>query len=844
MELDKNGLLFTYLDSTKTQDLYNSYIKKFPALNEYAESYLANLDKSKLNKELNNNSNENIIGNNSFVKGSSYDISNNETNIHTNRISKINDIFNNIKYDETNDIEKPFYGKLKTRNFFSIDYLKKNCCNRNKKANTISKESNINSTQNDDKLIIKSLKNINFLINKKKKKGLSELYKKISPPDRTNMNSPLFSDIRNNNSKNSYSSNPLIFNKNYNLDYLNLSKNKSFLSEKHITNNYNIKTKLKKDGMKISASYLAKNFLTNYIYSDREKFKKNRKIVNKKNNNRIQIQFSESHTDESFIPFISISNRYNTNKSFSQSIRDYWKLKEIKKQIKIQKIRNEKKYKEISEIRDKPEINENSRKIAEKLGYNSSRKVFNRLSELARNQLIFNERKLNIKNDNNKYKIRLCKKKNYKSYLDINKKCLESDKAFKSLKQMENINTILTNRINKQWTKKKKNDFKNLNKFINKKESTKCRDTKKDNNYIIFLNKDKKQWNNSYNSGNEINIETVNLEQNSIINNLKNKNDDRKPRKIYKKINKKNEVNNNIYKNSNYNDKKKYIYINKPDNKNNSKNKTAISNCKSKKSILNQKSRNEKIYSYNCQIKNNLVNKIKNYKRQQDLNELIAFSNRKNKANQLLNINYKINKKKLYTEGNSDYIISNNSKLNKYKTINILNINCKNNNNNNSLLKKTSIKNCVNNENKSLKKLINKKLNKSYLMNLDKNNEIKKLKINNKNVIDTSKYFKMPTKNEEYRKNNKNYYINDYGNPYCDNLENNQFENRTHKNRISIKEEIKNYKINNTYENPINNKSISYITEEQLNNIKKRRIELLKFLDFSSSIGTDFNNNC
>ena len=842
MELDKNGLLITYLDSTETQDLYNSYIKKFPTLNEYAENYLANLDKSKLNKELNNNSNENIIGNNSFVKGSSNDISNNETITQTNQISKINDIFNNIKYNETNDIEKPFYSKLKTRNYFSIEHLKKNFCNRNNKINTISKENKINSTQKDDKLIIKSLQNINFPINQKKKKGLSELYKKISTPYRTNMNSPLFSAIRNNNSKNSYSSKPLIFNNNYKLDYLNLSKNKSFLSEKHSTNNYNIKTKLKKIGMKISSSYLAKNFLTNYIYSDREKFKKNRKKLNKKNDDRIQIKYSESHTDESFIPFISISNRCNTNKSFSQSIKDYWKLKEIKKQIKIQKIRNEKKYKEISEIRDKPEIDENSRKITEKLWCNSSQNVFHRLSELARNKLIFNERKLNIKNDNNNYKIRLCKEKNYK---DINKKGLESDKNFKSLKQMENINTILTNRIIKQWAKKKKNEFKNLNKFINKKECTKCRDTKKDNSYIIFLNKDKKQWNNSYNSGNKINIETVNLKQNNIINKLKNKNDDRKPKIIDKKINRKNKENNNINKNSNSNDKKKYIYINKPDNYSNSKNKTFLSNCKSKKNILNQKSRNEKIYSYNIKTKNtNLVNKIKNHKNQQDLNKLIAFSNRKIKENELLNINYKSNNNKLYTEGNSDYIISNNSKLNKYKTINILNINCKNNNINNSLRKKTSNKNCVNNENKPHKKLINKKLNKSYLIKLDKDNELKKLKINNKNVVDISKYFKMQTKKEEYRNNNKNYYINDYGNPYCDNLENNHFENKTHKNNISIKEEINNCKINSTDENPINKDPISYITEEQLNNIKKRRLELLKFLDFSSSIGTNFNNNC
>jgi hypothetical protein len=152
------------------------------------------------------------------------------------------------------------------------------------------------------------------------------------------------------------------------------------------------------------------------------------------------------------------------------------------------------------------------------------------------------------------------------------------------------------------------------------------------------------------------------------------------------------------------------------------------------------------------------------------------LSNRKIKENELLNINYKSNNNKLYTEGNSDYIISNNSKINKYKTINILNINCKNKYINNSLRKKTSNKNCVNNENKPHKKFINKKLNKSYLMNLGKNNGLKKLKINNKNTIDVSKYFKIHTKNEKYRKKNelngfisdyslnKNYYTNAHGN--------------------------------------------------------------------------------
>ena len=50
MEHNKNDSLFTYIDSIETQDMFLNYKnKKFPKLNQYAELYLANLEKEKSN---------------------------------------------------------------------------------------------------------------------------------------------------------------------------------------------------------------------------------------------------------------------------------------------------------------------------------------------------------------------------------------------------------------------------------------------------------------------------------------------------------------------------------------------------------------------------------------------------------------------------------------------------------------------------------------------------------------------------------------------------------------------------------------------------------------------------
>ena len=857
MELNKNGLLFTYLDSIDKPDLLSSYkIKKFPSLNEYAENYLSNLDQKKSNIDINNDSNENMFEYNTSVKGLSNNISNNDTNIQTNQISKINDKFTSNKYDETNDIKNPYSDQLKPQNNSSIEHLKKNFKNRAKKSNIIDYSQYEDKKQTNIEQKINNQKNITVENNKK---GLLELYKKISPPDRTRLNSPLFSAFRSSNSKNSYSSK--IVKANNNIDYLNLSKSvnslndnkinnksKSFLSEKESADN---NAKFHKINKKFSAAHLCKNFLTNYIYSDRDKFKNNyKKSSNKKN--RIQMNFSESHISESFIPLNSISNRYNTNKSYSQSVENYWKEKEIKKQIKIQKIRKEKNYKEICEIRDRPEIDENSRKIANKLGYSSSLNVFERLSELARNQIIFNERRINKKKTgSNNYKLKLYKEINYQNYLKRNKTGLEEDKNFKSLKEIENNNNKSFNinffeNIKKEQNKKKKKkkDFINLNKlnkFINKKENqryTDIGDIGEDNNNLK-ISKLQKQWHNSYNFENLNEINNLN----GNINNIDNKNINTKI--MYKKI--------QFKKNCNHNNINKSLNFNNQDNINIKKNKTIFSNYNSKKNMINHNyttndNKNLKIQSIKKQTKNNRINKNINISNHQNLNEIYLFSNKKHKMHN----NYISNNNNFNFKENKKYKYDNFKKFNNT----MHNINNKNNKSqisSKNLFKKKSSKDFDENQKIINNKLLMDKLNNYFLINLDNNKEF----INN-NLIDTSKYFKIPLKkifnkekseinlikSDDYsnNKNESNYNNEKYINIFYNNDSKQIKKNRENiDNNMILSMEINNKKYNkfDNLENFIN--IPSYSNEEQINNIKKRKLELLKLLDFSSSIGTTNN---
>ena len=857
MELNKNGLLLNYFDSIDKPDLLSSYkITKLPSLNEYAENYLSNLDKPISNYDINNNSNENMLENNLSVKRLSINNSNNDSIIKTNQISKVNDKLTSNRYDETTETQKQNSNQLKERDNLSIEHLKKNF--KNRKSNMTSNYNYSQYTDNKQINLEEKINNKKIINIEKNKKGLSELYKKISPPERTRLNSPIFSAFRSNNSKNSCSSKYV----GAKVDYSNLSKSvnslndnkisnksKSFLSEKGSACN-NIR-----NNTKFSANNLTKNFLTNYIYSDRDKFiKKDNKTNNK---NRIQMNFSESHTSESFIPLNSISNRYNTNKSYSKSVENYWKEKEIKKQIKIQKIRKEKNYKEFCEIRDKPEIDKNSRKIANKLGYNSSLNVFERLSELAKNQLIFNERQLK-KIENYNYKLKLYKEINYKNYINRNRAGLDDEPNFKSLKQFENNNNksfnlnILEN-INKEQNKKKnkKKDLINLSKYINKNDNQRYTDIGKDK-VILNSNQIQKQWNNSYNFENENELKKMKLRGN--INSLENNNI--RAKIMYKKIESKknsieNEVknkkskngkNNKILNKNNNNNINKSLFINKPDNLNLKKNKINICyNYNSKKNHnYTTNENNQRILSIKSNTKNN-TNNNKNNKSQQNINDIYYLSNIKLKKNNLNTNNVNFN--------NNFYLEDN--KIDKYNNeLSIFN-NTLNNINNKKNNKITS-KSIEENQKQFNNKLTMKRLDNSLLINANNNKEF-----TNKNIMGKSQYFKIPSKNkfnkeknkiyifksEDYSFNkNKSIFNNDKNNNAIYKINNKTINNQNLDNHLNMPTEINN-KINNKFgnnnlENYINIPSNS--NEEKRNNIKKRKLELLKLLDFSSSIG---NNN-
>jgi hypothetical protein len=234
-----------------------------------------------------------------------------------------------------------------------------------------------------------------------------------------------------------------MFENNQNNNKLNFSK--SLISLNNSRNNKNSsffsRKKSSVNNIKINSSQSLTNVFTSYISNRDQFFKvKDKKINIKKNNKKFHLKFSDFTTnDDSWIPFC-ITNRINTSKSKSQSVKDYWKEKEIKKQIKIEKIRKEKILKESKELRDRPKINPNSRKIAIKISNHSSINVFDRLFEIKK-QFIFNERRFNTKTENNnklgKNKI---KEKNYQNYLRRNKNGLDINNKYKSLKQIENIN--------------------------------------------------------------------------------------------------------------------------------------------------------------------------------------------------------------------------------------------------------------------------------------------------------------------------------------------------------------------------------------------------------------------
>ena len=842
MEVNKNGLLFSYIDSLEDSNLYSKYKNlKIPSLNKYAENYLADLNKMKLYNYTNNNDSiENFNDYNTSVKDFSNDTSK-ETNIRANQLSKLNDNFTATRSDETNEIENNLCSKIKTNNNLEIEHLKKNFNFNKTKIEDISLK---NKSTDNNSTNIGGQQKVNYTMKKyvkRNKNVISELYKKISSPRRKKLNSIISSD-----KSGHYKNKCQLYKRKNNLDFSSLSKSQissNYEKSNEITNRFfykgnsdcAIKTKIK---TKLS-SFLNRNILTKYLYSDRNKFKNNNNTSTSKNNNQLQNNFSESHTEESFAPYNSISYRCIQNKSVTHSMEDYWKEKELKKRMKLDKLRKEKIYKENCELRDRPKIDENSRKIANNIVYNSSINVFNRLSNLAKNNLYFKvqESKSKIKPEiSNIYKFKLHKQINCQNYLFKNKgKQLE--KKFKSFKQIDNNNNEeLCEAINNEQDNKQ---LINLNKNVNKKENQNNDGDIDNKNKTMILNKVKMQWierydsNNSNNSNNKIMYKIKKLKNNDDSIKIK-----LKEPKMIKEYNNKNNKNDNIV-NSIFVNKRDYIFSEPNSNKN-------IINNKLNKTIKENKS--IKITSLKNKVKPKpkdfMINKIKIINSLQNINDVQIFTNGKQKLKKSNNkyINYnsknkiKSKKKNKISKSNnkniklilgteSDYTITTLTKPN------IDNLEYFNQNTNKDLIKYNDI-------------------------NVNNNNINKTLSYNSYNV----KYYKMPKINELIKDNTKIFkYKTDYFNCKTEYDNNNENQNHNHINNFNKSSEMAKIDNNNEYRiiraalekdknmvdlnNYINMPSSEYYTIEQSQDINRRRLDLLKLLDFSSKIGTTCDTN-
>ena len=399
----------------------------------------------------------------------------------------------------------------------------------------------------------------------------------------------------------------------------------------------------------LKVSPIIKDNLSNFIKSTNNKNARKHLIYN-------------SLTDNSRrTSFISKTN----NKIYSITLNDYWFEREIKKRIKMAKLLEEKKKKETSELREKPQINKNSLRIAERLGSNSSISVFERLSESGNNKILFNERKMNLFTKNNKTFKKFDISNNYKRN---QKKSNPKFKTFKQLDKKEDMKPKIQNskipkviKIDKSISNRAK-IIKNDNKYIsnyNSKEKSKnmfnkkdCFKTLNDDNILSCYNSTE----NIISNQNLINEKIKYLFNNEKLINFLNKNQSLgslnceeipNKRKVCNKLRKQGKIPNQIIKTVNTltNDlefkERKKEYYNTEINKKISLNKLISQELKSNKVIdyRNGDGKNINIYKNNLKINNNNKNSIKNYKTKNVLIISNSFNrNINNKSKNPLNI--------------------------------------------------------------------------------------------------------------------------------------------------------------------------------------------------------------
>ena len=680
MEHIKNDSLFTYVDSIDTQDFLSNYkLKKFPKLNHYAEMYLENLEKEKLNKEINSNNdskdntnlnlNIDIINDNaSSIKGLSYDITNNDSIINNNlQLNKIKYAHNQNESSESN---------FKSVNYLAIEKLKENIQNKSKNKNNIISKVNTLS-------IIQDNKNNNVYQNQmKNKETRNKCYKKIIPLKTNKIDSRLFFNYK--------KSKPVQLEEKYkfsnNKTQYNLYFHRS--DNKFNNNNMNKKTLLNNTN-KIRLNKINKYYQISPLF---QILTSNRKETDRNIKTKLINSFTENSQCE------STASKNPGNKIYSITLNDYWKEKEIKKRIKLAKIKEEKTMKELGQLRDKPKINKNSKKIAEKLGSNSNSTVFERLSGSC-NKILFNERKINLLTQTNK------KPKTFKKFIQTTK----SIKIEKNYGINPDFQTI------KQTAKKDSNNkIKNIryNTIKNENKIRKIKGIIKIDYNTEIRQKNKVQKMMQRNKNDIYKVET-NRFNNKYIN--KNTNFDKSINKLNENENFNLLYNNNIFYNNNSTEN-----IISQKNQINDNIKYLIKN-KRLKLFLNKNKSSRNVKSEEISTYRKIDNKINNQKKK---------LNQKNK-----NINQLTNEDDLFLDNNiTEFNLSSNefkddkNITNNNVIINNYNLKRKNNSRNKNIFKKNEqIKNLIVDMN-SFDGRINKKT-RNYLNNFKNQNNDENCKI-------------------------------------------------------------------------------------------------------------------
>jgi len=680
MEHIKNDSLFTYVDSIDTQDFLSNYkLKKFPKLNHYAEMYLENLEKEKLNKEINSNTdskdntnlnlNIDIINDNaSSIKGLSYDITNNDSIINNNlQLNKIKYAHNQNESSESN---------FKSVNYLAIEKLKENIQNKSKnKNNIISKVNTLSIIQNN--------KNNNVYQNQmKNKETRNKCYKKIIPLKTNKIDSRLFFNYK--------KSKPVQLEEKYKFSNNNKTQYNLYFhrSDNKFNNNMNKKTLLNNTN-KIRLNKINKYYQISPLF---QILTSNRKETDRNIKTKLINSFTENSQCE------STASKNPGNKIYSITLNDYWKEKEIKKRIKLAKIKEEKTMKELGQLRDKPKINKNSKKIAEKLGSNSNSTVFERLSGSC-NKILFNERKINLLTQTNK------KPKTFKKFIQTTKS-IKIEKNYGINPDFQTIKQTAKKDSNNKIKNIRYNTIKNENKIRKIKGIIKI-------DYNTEIRQKNKVQKMMQRNKNDIYKVKTNRFNNKYIN--KNTNFDKSINKLNENENFNLLYNNNIFYNNNSTEN-----IISQKNQINDKIKYLIKN-KRLKLFLNKNKSSRNVKSEEISTYRKIDNKINNQKKK---------LNQKNK-----NINQLTNEDDLFLDNNiTEFNLSSNefkddkNITNNNVIINNYNLKRKNNSRNKNIFKKNEqIKNLIVDMN-SFDGRINKKT-RNYINNFKNQNNDENCKI-------------------------------------------------------------------------------------------------------------------